>query len=222
MTMLTLPENHYGPEYELVGTLMGVDLGKHQDKTQLVVVLRIWNRVTEQEHLLIYDVVPLIRMTYETQAAHIMHIAQHPSLPQPVVIVFDRGGAGTAVWEMLLRELRHATVGKIQLEPLQLVNTLEPHRAEDGRTISVSHNDLLKAAQVWAESDRLHILHSLNARKLRDELLNLRVMITPTGITHIEGAKGRHDDAAFSAMYALFYPTFRRYGHKGLYVWRPA
>ena len=56
MSTVTLPENRYGPEYELIGTLLGVDLGKHKDKTQLVVVLRIWNKQTKQEHLLILDV----------------------------------------------------------------------------------------------------------------------------------------------------------------------
>ena len=76
-------------------------------------------------------------MSYEIQAAHIMHIAQDERLPQPITIIFDRGGAGTAVWEMLVREL-HRAHGRIRLEPLQLVNTLRPHWAEDDRTISVS------------------------------------------------------------------------------------
>lgn len=127
-------------------------------------------------------------------------LATPPLLDRPTALLVDQTGVGQGVVDMLVQAGLNPT-------PITIHGGDRVNRAPDG-ALRVPKRDLIGAAQVLLQSERLKIARALpEAGTLRQELQNFRMKIDPKTAhdSYSHWREGVHDDLVLSVSLAAWY-----------------
>jgi len=187
---------------------IGVDLGQSHDPTALVILEKHkpdpQRRGTEYEQRARYECRHIERLklgtSYPRVVEHVKALISCPPLTQSVALVLDYTGVGRPVADMFKSSRLSTTNYYITIHGGDSVQ-------RDGGWYRVPQRDLIGAAQVLLQSQRLTIAKSLpEANTLIQELLNFRIKINPETAHDSYSAwrENQHDDLVFALSLACW------------------
>lgn len=186
---------------------IGVDLGQAQDYTAIAILEKAvydtkkksawdWSAITETRRVIRHlERLPL-NTSYSQIVARIRHLARHPLVKNPIVIV-DATGCGRPVIDML----RDADLG-CTLVPVLF--TGGGSTTSDGYYWRVPKNELLTGLEIAFQNEQLKIARELEDTPiLLQELRNLRRKVKDTGDETIAPWRHtQHDDFVYATALA--------------------
>jgi hypothetical protein len=220
---------------------LGLDLGKSADYSALAILeaqgqekgrayhcgfLKRWplktsypEIVADVTKIVARDVLQSSRRAFDSNPSihgfqQQMEAARDACLP---VLAIDNTGVGAPVVDLFKNEEMNAL-----LEPIQITGGDSVSR--DGLLTRVPKRDLVSAAQVALQSERLKIAESLpDAQTLIRELLNFKVKISLDTARDSYGAwrEGEHDDLVLAVALALWIAENGELEDQTLYVFHP-
>jgi len=182
---------------------VGLDLGKSQDYTALVILERHGEGETAK-----YDARHIQRFplgtSYPTIVAEVVSLLRREPLNQSsTTLTVDGTGVGAAVVDLFRRECSSGTL-KAKLCPVTITGGEKVSQEDDVKR--VPKRDLVGVVQVALQTDRLKIAAQLpEAATLTKELQNFQVKITESANdTYGAWREGTHDDLVLALALALW------------------
>lgn len=171
---------------------VGVDLGQERDYTAIVIV------EAKGERLNVVHIQRLpLHTSYPAVAQAVARI--YEKVPGEKQLVVDNTGIGRAVYDLLT---------DAGLNPVAVTFTSGNEASHEGRKWNVPQKDIVYAAKVALQQERLKIAATLpEARTLTSELQNFEVKINAKGHDSYGAPpwrQGSHDDLVFALGIAVW------------------
>lgn len=181
----------------------GLDLGKSQDFTALIILERLGSGDSATFNARHIQRFPL-GTAYPTIVAEVAQLLERePLKDSDVRLVVDGTGVGAPVVDLFRKEKKQGTL-KARLTPVVITGGDAVHREFD--LARVPKRDLVGVVQVALQTGRLKIAAQLpEAETLTKELQNFQVKITDTAHdTYGAWREGTHDDLVLALALALW------------------
>lgn len=192
---------------ELVGYIVGLDVGQAQDYTALAVVereVRASGTMTEdgeiwEDHYTVRHLHrPALKTPYPEVIEEVKRTTQHPKLKGRAELVVDATGVGRPVVDMLRER---------GCEPRGITITAGQEVTEAEGMWRVPKRILVSAMAIALQTNRLHVVRKLPlADTLSREMLNFKVKVNTLAHDSYEAwREGEHDDLVLAVALAVWW-----------------